>query len=475
MRYGVTEPRHLIPATPRPCPDDAPPRGIRRPFWAGAGQTVKLAVPLMAAQVSVVVLSVLDTVTFGALGTQALAGGGLGATVFNFLNVISVGVLSATAIQVAYASVTDRRALRDIVRAGLLVAVVLGLLAALTGINARPVLLALDQDPTVVAGAARYLAFAAPAIIPSLIFTVLRGLAIGLGKPGPVTAITVVAVVVKALANIAILLTLHDAAPADRAALGLAWAGTVNTVIFGMMAGALWLQCRRRFPAHMGLPRFATFASAHLRELLRLGIPIGFTYGVETGFFTGTALIVGRFGPVAVAANAIALQCATLSFMQAVGLSQAATVRVGQAMGAGAPGEARRIGRQTLALGLVVMGLAALGFSVFGREIAGLIVGRDDTGREEVVTLARQLLLVAACFQLFDGTQNIAMGVLRGLKNTQATMIAAVVGYWIVGLPAAWLMSTRFGPVGAWWGLTIGLVTAAAILVANVEAATRRR
>lgn len=471
----MTDSQRPRPALPRPDPDLAALPGGRRPFWAGVGQTLRLATPLVAAQIAVVVLGVLDTVTFGALGTEALAGGGLGALVFSFLNVISVGVLSATAIQVAYAGVGGSGALRDIVRASLVVALALGLVAALAGGNAGPVLLALGQDRAVVIDASRYLAFAAPALVPSLIFTALRGLAIGLGRSGAVSAITVAAVLLKALANAAILVALRDAPPVERVSTGLTLTGISNTLIFGLMAGALWLHCARRFPGHLGLPRLASLRSPHLRELLRLGIPIGFTYGIETGFFTGTALIVGRFGPIAVAANAIALQCTTLSFMQAVGLSQAAIVRVAQASGAGAPDEARHVGRQTLALGLVAMGISALAFGVFGRDIAGLIVSPNDTGRDEVVALATQLLLVAACFQLFDGTQNIAMGVLRGLKHTRDAIAAAVIGYWVVGLPAAWLLSTTsLGPAGAWWGLALGVAIAAVILVARVEIVTAR-
>ena len=447
----------------------------RRSGWAEAALTLRLAVPLMTAQVSVVALGLIDTATFGVLGTAALAGGGLGASLFGFVNITSVGVMTATAIQVAYASGSRRDSLPAIMRAGLLVALLLGLGASLLVGASGPLLRRLGQDPAVVTDALRYLAFAAPALIPNLAFTALRGLTVGLGRPGPVTAITLAAVLLKAVCNVLIVLMVQHADPAERAARGLALAGAADTLTYGFMALALWIHCARRFPGLAGLPRLETLRSAALLEAIRLGIPIGLSYGVETALFTGAGLIIGRFGAAALAAHAIALQCAALTFMMAVGISQAATVRVGQAWGAGRVHDARRVGRQAIGLGLLAMSASAALFAGFGHEIATLLAG-DGEGSSEVVGLATRLLGVAACFQAFDGTQNIAIGALRGLKLTRVPLLAALVGYWMVGLPASWLLSvaTPLGPVGVWWGLAIALATTAVILVTAFERATRR-
>lgn len=451
----------------------------RRSVWAEVGLTLRLAVPLMAAQVSVVVLGLIDTATFGLLGTAALAGGGLGASLFGFVNITSVGVMSATAIQVAYASAHPKGgstsptgALPDIMRAGLLVAALLGLVTSLAVGTCGPALEHLGQEPAVATDAARYLAFAAPSLVPSLVFTTLRGLTVGLGRPGPVTAITAAAVALKAALNLSILLCLRHASPTDKASVGLMLTGAADTLTYMAMATALWIHCARRFPGLTALPRRATLRSAALREAVRLGLPIGLSYGVETALFTMAGLIVGRFGASALAAHAIALQCAALTFMLAVGISQAATVRVGQAWGAGRGGDARRIGRQAIGLGLMAMSTSAALFAGFGHEIATLLAG-DGEGSPEVVALATKLLLVAACFQWFDGTQNIAIGALRGLKQTHGPLVAAIVGYWLVGLPAAWLLGAASGPLGVWWGLALALATTAAILVATFEFATR--
>ena len=458
-----------------PAPAGVEVVAARRTGWAEAASTLRLAVPLMAAQVSVVALGLIDTATFGVLGTAALAGGGLGASVFGFVNITAVGVMTATSIQVAYAAAAHRHALPDIMRAGLLVALLLGALAGIGLASSGPLLLRLGQHPDIVANASRYLAAAALSLIPNLVFTALRGLTVGLGRPGPVTAITAAAVVVKGLLNLGILLIVQRAGAADRASLGLILAGAVDTLTYGLMAAALFVHCRRRLPGVVRLPRLATLRSPALGEAIRLGVPIGLSYAVETALFTGAGLIVGRFGANALAAHAIALQCAALTFMLAVGLSQAATVRVGQAWGAGRVRDARRVGRQAIGIGLLVMTFSVVLFAMFGHAIASLLVG-DGAGSAEVVALTTQLLAVAACFQWFDGTQNIAIGALRGLKHTRVSLIAAIVGYWAVGLPAAWLLGrTALGPVGVWWGLVLGLATTATILVATFEIATRPR
>ena len=243
-----------------PAIDSQEPAAPRRSAWAEAGLTMRLAVPLMAAQVSVVALGLIDTATFGVLGTAALAGGGLGASVFGFANITSVGVMIATSIQVAYASTAERQALPGIMRAGLLVALVLGTVACLCIGSSGPLLLRLGQDPAVVADASRYFAFAAPALLPNLIFTALRGLTVGLGRPGPVTAITVAAVLVKATFNLTILLALNHAPPADRVATGLMLAGAANTITYTVMALALWIHCVRQFPDFTRLPRLDTWS-----------------------------------------------------------------------------------------------------------------------------------------------------------------------------------------------------------------------
>ncbi|MBM6593663.1 MATE family efflux transporter [Microvirga pudoricolor] len=452
---------------------------MRRPeaasVWFGTGDTLRLAVPLMAAQVAVVALGLVDTITFGRLGMGALAGGGLGTAVFSLVHIMCVGVLAAVGNEVAFArGAQDPAGIRRAVRSGMIVALGLGLLAGgLTAFSA-PLLLVLDQSPGAVAHASHYLRLAALGIVPSLIFTCLRGLTVGLAKPGPITAITVAAVAIKALLNAVVVGVALDLPPDRRTDFGLAWCGFASTLTYLFMAGALWLSCRRRLAEYLTWLGHGGRLFRDAGELLRLGIPIGITYGVEAGLFTGVALIIGRFGEVALAAHQIANQCVYIAFMLAVGLSYAASVRAGQAAGSGNLAEARRLSRQAIMIGLVMMTGTACLFMVFGASLAAALVGPGVAERDDIVALAAGFLSVAAFFQWADGTQNIAMGALRGLKHARSTMVAGTLGYWVVGLPAAWLLggATLWGPIGAWCGLGLGLYATAAMLVARLEMVT---
>jgi MATE family multidrug resistance protein len=448
----------------------------RKSIWDGVGTTLGLAIPLMAAQIAVVALGLIDTITFGQLGMTALAGGGLGTAIFSLVNIVCVGVLTAVGNEVAYAKgAGDERGVLKSVQSGMIVAVGLGLVASIMTAYCPPLLTALGQSPNAVHGAGRYLAFAAAGIIPSLLFTCLRGLLVGLGKPGPITAITIAAVLLKGLLNIGILKLAGSLPFEEQSDFGLAWSGIASTVTYSIMAIALWASCKRKLADKIVLPRLDRATLHGVRETLRLGIPIGVTYGVEAGLFTGVALIVGRFGDVALAAHQIANQCVYIAFMLSVGLSYAASVRAGQAAGAGDMLEARRLSRQALLIGLMITSTTALIFLNLGHQLADWLVGADAEQRNEIIDLAARLMIIAAWFQWIDGTQSIAMGALRGLKDTRSTMIAATIGYWVIGLPAAWIFSSGapgLGVIGAWWGLAVGLLSTATMLVLRLEIST---
>lgn len=445
-------------------------------LWVGARSTIGLAVPLMAAQVAVVALGLVDTLTFGRFGTEVLAGGGLGTAVFSLVNIMCVGVATAVGNQVAYASGSgNQEAICAAVRSGIVVSVLLGSSACLgLAFGAKPLLGFAGQNETTVTGAALYLSLAAAGLVPSLLFTTLRGLLVGLGNPGPITAITAAAVMIKASLNLGIVYVATCFDKGDQTAFVLVATGGSSTLVYAVMAFALWCIGRNNYQSVIVWPRRNDLLSPALLETLRLGVPIGITYGVEAGFFTAVALIVGRHGEVALAAHHVANQFVYLTFMLAVGMSHAASVQVGKAAGRGQLAEARRYGQQALLIGLATMSTTAALFGLFGAELARFVVAPSSPGEHDIVQLSAAFLWVAACFQWFDGTQNIAMGALRGLKDARATMVAAVAGYWVVGIPIAWIMADpgRLGPIGAWWGLATGLAVASVVLLVRFHAVT---
>ena len=208
-----------------------------------------------------------------------------------------------------------------------------------------------------------------------------------------------------------------------------------------------------------------TRPAADSAEVLRLGLPIGLILAAEAGLFVMAAMQMSLFGESTVAAYQVAINFAALMFMIPMGIGLAATVRVGQAVGAelGAA-EVRFRGRVGMQLGLINAASNALIMLL----LATLIV-RLYTADAEIGALAVKFLWLAAAFQFFDAVQVTANGALRGIKDTRLPMLITVVAYWAVGFPVSWWLAfhTPLGPDGVWWGLTVGLAVAAVGLAAR--------
>ncbi|MBI3905720.1 MAG: MATE family efflux transporter [Pseudomonas fluorescens] len=441
----------------------------------GSRKTLELAIPLILSQVAIVIMTVVDTVAFSWLGVHVLAAGALATALFSLVHIVCSGVLIAISNQVAFENGAGNRGnIAAAVESGVILSVLIGMAAILLIAVSGPLLLLAGQDVGTVSDAMAYLPAAALGIIPSLLFTTFRGLTVGLGRPGPITFITVCAVLFKMVLNCALVVMVQASWVSASPSVLLRMLGAISSIVFGLMAFFLWYYCSKNFAQYLRWPQWVTVRSATFRDTLAQGIPIGISYGVEAGLFTCVALLIGHFGPTALAAHHIANQCVFLTFMMAVGLSHASSIRVGEAAGSGDLAEAKRLGRQGMLIGLVPMTFTAGLYFFFGDVLVGLLVGVDTSASREVASLAIKLLAVAACFQWFDSTQVIAAGALRGLKDARFTMIASILGYWGVGMTTAlWLSrSANIGPSGVWWGLVVGLGTTACMLVLRFEHVT---
>jgi MATE family, multidrug efflux pump len=212
----------------------------------------------------------------------------------------------------------------------------------------------------------------------------------------------------------------------------------------------------------------------HWRPLARmfgLGLPIGLQFMLEWGVFGTVMMLMGRLGTVPVAAHQIAINVASLTFMVPLGVSAAAAVLVGRAVGRGDGPGAVREARAALTIGVAFMSAMALLLLVLPGPIARLY-----TQDLAVITLAATLLPIAGAFQIFDGTQVVSIGILRGLGDTRAPFVIAVLGFWLLGFPVSlWLgFRTSLGAAGLWWGLVVGLVAVAALLLLRLRARFRR-
>ncbi|MEL6443194.1 MAG: MATE family efflux transporter [Bacteroidota bacterium] len=461
---------------------------LSHPFRRELSATLRLAGPLILAQLAQIATSFVDTLMIGRwLGPEALAAGVLGSTVFFTTTVVGIGFVIAvgpTVAQAFGAAEIGEGTEDDIGRAarqGLWLATLLAVpLMVLLG-NAETLLLLAGQPESTSALAGGYLRAILWGTLPNLWFAALRGLLEGLGRPRVIMLITLGAVALNVAGNYALMIGAWGFP-----ALGLAGCGWSSTLVFWAMFVALAIYVHRGALTN----RYRVLAEvrrpdpAMLRDLVRIGWPIGITLGIEAGLFMLSTLLVGRMGDdaaaqTALAAHQIALNAASISFMVPLGLGLAATARVGQAIGRNNVEGAKRAGWAATLLGAGFMLAAATLFWLRPRWVVAAYVGLADPEMIDVITQAVGLLGIAAVFQLVDGIQVTMNGALRGLKDTKGPMWIALATYWGIGLTLAAVLGFGWGEIeawgapGVWWGLTAGLAAAAVALAIRFQARVR--
>lgn len=299
--------------------------------------------------------------------------------------------------------------------------------------------------------------------LPGLGFAVLRSFVSALSKPRPVIAIVIGGTLLDIVGNYILMFGKYGFP-----ALGLAGIGYASALSLWAMFAALAIYILN----HPQLRIYHAFSALHqfegkvFWELMRIGVPIGVLAGVEGGFFTCVTFLMGQLGTVTLAAHQIAFQTAILTFMIPFGLSIATTVRVGQLVGQENPKGARLAGFVGIGMAAVFMAAMGILFWAFPEKIVSLYIDTTDPKNAAVVSLAKQLLGVAAMFQIADGIQVAAAGALRGLKDTRIPLLIGALAYWGIGLTCGYTLGLLlgFGGVGLWWGFVIGLALAATIL-----------
>jgi MATE family multidrug resistance protein len=442
-----------------------------------------LAVPLVLTQLAQVALTTTDTVMMGLMGAEALAGGGLALVIFNQLRTMGVGMVTAVGNQVSAASaraeegaeLTEdaREEVRDVVRAALALATLSGIVGALVILLIGQAVAFLGQDQDVVDTAWPVLLALAPGLIPCLWFQAIRQFTVGMRRPQALLQITIASVAVNAGLNWALV---HGTWILPE--LGLPGIGVATSLVYALTCLALYASAHRD-------PKLAPLLDIRiwkarpttLRRLTGLGVPIAATYGSEAGFFSVVALIIGTFGSAALAAHTAVNQLIYIVFQIAVGLSHAASLNVSRELALDRIAAARRIKNTALACAAAVMAVVG----VIYLTVPGLVLRPflDPSAQDghRATDIATSLLLVAAVLQFFDCAQNIGVGLLRGLDDTKSGFRITLVGYWLIGLPAAWVLGdlADLETVGVWLGLLTGLAATALLLLRRYSQALSLR
>jgi len=429
--------------------------------------TLRLALPLVLAQIGQIAISTTDVIMVGRLGAQALAAISLGSGLYVLFMFFGLGVVTAVTGLAAQAfGARQPRLIRRTVRQGLWVATAIALPSIVILAGAESILLMLGQQPDLSLQASLYIDAAMWGLLPTLWLIALRGFVSALGRPQPVMWVMVAGVACNVLLDY-VLIFGHWGFPA----LGLVGAGIasslINTLMFAaLLAFAVWGRPFRRYDI---LGRLWRADWQRFGHILRIGLPIGATSLLEVGLFIGATFLMGLFGTIQLAANQIALHTAAITFMVPLGIANAATVRVGQAYGRGDIAAVGRAAFVAFGLGLLFMSLTAIIFWLARRPIVGIYIDLSAPENAIVIGYAVSFLLVAALFQIFDGAQAIAIGALRGINDTRTPMFIAAFGYWGIGLGGAAILAFPAGleGIGIWLGLLLGLIAVSLMLVAR--------
>jgi MATE family multidrug resistance protein len=423
---------------------------------------VKLAVPIVTAQVGVMLMGVVDTIVVGHVSARELAAASLGHLYVFGLAIFAMGTLWAIDPIVSQAAgARDHEGVALGIQRGIAIAVGIGAVLTVLCVPAEHVFRWLRQPADVVPRAAAFVWFSAPSMIVLLIWATLRQSLQALKQ----TRAIVITIVAGNLLNLFlnwVLVFGHLGAPA----MGAPGSALGSTIGRWVMLALLLALSRRELSGVLRPWRPEALRREPLLRTLRLGLPIGIQSSVEFTTFASISVLAGWFGADAIAGHQVAINLASLTFMVPMGIGSATSVLVGHAIGERDTAHARRVAASALACGAGFMLLSATVL----RAIPG-VFARAYTSVPEVVAIASLLIPIAGLFQVFDGLQVVASGVLRGAGDTRAAMISNVLGFWMLGMPVSlWLgFGLRHGVVGLWWGFVVGLAAVATFLVGRVR------
>ena len=424
-----------------------------------------LGLPLVGGHLAQFAITLTDTVMMGWYSVEGLAAVVLAGTYFFLLFIFGSGFAQAVMPLVAsqYAQGDDVQ-MRRTTRMGLWMSALFGF-AVLPGFWwSGPILLALGQDPEIALAAQSYLRIAGWGILPALGVMVLKSYLAALERTRIVLWVTLIAAALNVVLNYALIFG-NFGAPE----LGLRGSAIASLCVQTASLVLIVIYALRAVPEHNLLQRIWRPDWDVFMLVARIGVPIGFTLLAEVGLFAAATLMMGWLGTIPLAAHGVALNLASATFMIHLGLSNAATIRAGNAKGRGDPEHLMTGAKVVFWLSMLVAVLTIAAFVFFDAPLIRLFVDPAEPNLPQILAVGSVLLLMAGVFQLVDAAQVIALGLLRGLQDTKVPMIYAAIGYWLVGVPISYVLGfpMGYGGVGIWAGLAVGLAVVAVTMMAR--------
>ncbi|MFT6224931.1 MAG: MATE family multidrug resistance protein [Paracoccaceae bacterium] len=432
-------------------------------YFAHARAILTLGLPLVGGQLGQIAIQVTDTVMVGWYSVTALAAVVLASSYFFVVFIVASGFAWAVVPLVAQAAEAgDDVQVRRVTRMGLWLSMMLSAALMPLMIWSGPILDFLGQEEAVVKGAQEYLRIAGWGLIPAMGVMVFKSYLAALERTRVVLWVIIAAALVNAGLNYLLIFGRFGFPE-----LGIAGAAIASVAVHVVTVVLLVLYAVRAFPEHRLLQRLWRPDWSASEQVFRLGWPIGLTNLSESGLFAASALMMGWLGALPLAAHGIALQIASATFMFHLGLSNAATVRAGRAIGRKDPEHLRRGGIVAIALSVGFSTITVGIFLMWPDVLVGAFIDPAEPARDEIIAIGMILMVLAAIFQLTDGLQVMALGLLRGVQDTRQPMILAAISYWGVGFPSSYILGfvLDWQARGVWLGLVTGLGVAALLLL----------
>lgn len=423
----------------------------------------KLGLPLILSNMAQFAIHMTDTIMLGWYDVTALAAVTIAATMFFIFFIVGAGFSQAVTPLVAEAAEeSDEVRVRRVTRMGMWLSIFYGLAVTIPFFWAEDILVAIGQDPEVAALGHLYLQIVIWQMIPALLVWTLKAYLAALEHTAIILWATVGTAVLNALINY-LLIFGNWGFPE----LGIKGAAIASLIV--NIATVMWLAIyiMRKLPQYELFKNFRRSDSEIMARVFKLGWPIGLTSLAEGGLFSASAVMMGWIGALELAAHGIAIQLAGMTFMVHIGFSQAATVRAGRALGRRDEASLRAGGKTAIGMSAGYALMTSAIFLLIPDTLVGLFVDPSDPDRATLIKVGTSLVMVAALFQLVDGLQVLALGLLRGVQDTTVPMVMATVSYWVIGLPVSYVLAfpLGLGAVGLWLGLVLGLGLAALTLL----------
>jgi len=426
---------------------------------------LRLALPVVLSYLGLMLMGFVDLLCVGRVSPLAVGAVGTGNTFFSCGMVFGIGLLSGLEYRIGFAhGARDPKGAWTAFVQGLWISLGLGAVLTLGLLLVSDWFGSLGVNSELVPLASVYLKITALSLIPSFVFTAARQYLQGRGSAVAAMWILIIANLLNLLGNY--VFVLGNWRSPQWGAVGSAWVTVVSRIfmMIAMLACALYKEEQRR--------KVGWILDRNMcRELIRLGLPSGMQMVLEVGVFALATILASRLEPLSIAAHHIVLNLASMTFMIPLGIGSATAVLVGQSMGAKDPRAAARTGWHGLKIGIGFMAFSCAVMLAAPQVLLGVY-----SQNEAILAVARDILFLAALFQLADGAQVVGTGALRGAGDTRFALIANLCGHWVVGLPMGlWLgFGIGMGLRGIWMGLALGLVVVAIALLLRWRLVARR-